>query len=119
MLAFIKLEHGHANPGRRMSIDARMPAWPRPLSSVDVPDVVTVTPASSLLSVLELMSRLHIHRVYVVDSRSRPVGVITQSDVLGLAYVHATMRAPPGALDSSGSLPRSPGSTLNMAPRSP
>ena len=32
---------------------------------------------------------------FVCVPPAQPVGVITQSDILGLAYVHATMRAPP------------------------
>jgi CBS domain-containing protein len=43
---------------------------------------VTVTPADSLASVLELLCVAHVHRVHIVDARRRPVGVVTSMGLL-------------------------------------
>jgi hypothetical protein len=56
--------------------------------ALNVDDVVapfTAIEASSRLSeVLELMRSHHIHRLYVVDDKYRPIGTATTSDVLNL-----------------------------------
>jgi len=47
-----------------------------------IPSSVFVTPADSLMKVVEKMALHHIHRVYVVDENQKPERVISQTDVL-------------------------------------
>ena len=50
-------------------------------------DVDTVGPLTPLRDIARKMVEDHIHRVYVVDERHRPVGVVLSTDVLAaLAY---------------------------------
>jgi len=42
---------------------------------------VYVAPASTLLDVVELMTKNKVHRVYVVDDAKKPVGVVSTTDV--------------------------------------
>jgi CBS domain-containing protein len=45
-------------------------------------DPVTVTPATPLRVVAQMMVDAHIHRVIVVDEEQRPVGIVASTDAL-------------------------------------
>jgi CBS domain-containing protein len=46
-------------------------------------DVVTVPASSPIGELARLMLDAHIHRLFVVDSERRPVGVVTSTDIIG------------------------------------
>lgn len=52
-------------------------------------DVVTVAPEDSLRDALALMTENHVTSLPVMDSKSRCVGLITASDILGFEEEHA------------------------------
>ena len=53
------------------------------------PRCVTVTPHSSLLKAMSVMSKARTHRVYVADSpNSHPRGVVTLTDVMRIFAVN-------------------------------
>jgi CBS domain-containing protein len=59
---------------------------------------VTVTPHSSLLKAMSVMSKARTHRVYVADSpNSHPRGVVTLTDVMRIFAVN-----PDGAEGDTG-----------------
>ena len=43
---------------------------------------LTCHPSDSLASVIQKLSASHVHRLYVVDSHHRPVGVVSMRDVI-------------------------------------
>lgn len=45
-------------------------------------DPVTASPTTSIASLAGMMRNAHIHRVIVVDSDRRPVGIVTSTDIL-------------------------------------
>ena len=45
---------------------------------------ITASPADTLISLMELMCVSHVHRVHVVNSKRRPIGVVTAMDVVRL-----------------------------------
>jgi CBS domain-containing protein len=45
-------------------------------------NLVTCFPDATLLEVMELVLRSHVHRVWVVDQQHRPIGLITLTDIL-------------------------------------
>lgn len=48
------------------------------------PPLVSVTPHSSLRQLLALLAGHRQHRLHVLDERSRPVGIVTATDLLRL-----------------------------------
>ncbi len=44
--------------------------------------VITVTPRDSMAALINLLCVTHIHRVHVVDTHRRPVGVVTAMDII-------------------------------------
>ncbi|WIA08566.1 hypothetical protein OEZ85_007995 [Tetradesmus obliquus] len=48
------------------------------------PPLVSVTPHSSLRQLLALLAVHRLHRLHVLDERSRPVGIVTATDLLRL-----------------------------------
>lgn len=46
-------------------------------------DAVTATPEEDILEVMETMERRRVGRVVIVDSRGRPIGIVTRTDILG------------------------------------
>ncbi len=46
-------------------------------------DAVTATPEEDILEVMETMERRKVGRVVIVDSRGRPIGIVTRTDILG------------------------------------
>jgi CBS domain-containing protein len=46
------------------------------------PDVVSVTPETSVLKVIQNMVNAHVHRVVVLDEERRLQGIISTMDVL-------------------------------------
>ena len=106
-----------------------------------MPAVLALPASAGLWDVLTLMTRHHVHRIYVIDDRKRPVarprpctppshaaayprrrrdggaaqGVVTQSDVLSMAYLHVSLPDTPVSLIrkasfrlTGGSVPGSP-----------
>lgn len=57
--------------------EARGPATPRGTGLV-----VTVSPKTTFIEVLQRLTPMHLHRVYVVDADNKPVSIITLTDVL-------------------------------------
>jgi CBS domain-containing protein len=63
---------------------------------------VTVSPADTLASLIELLCVSHVHRVHVVDAWRRPMGVVTTMDVLRrLLGPDATLLGLPGSATSA------------------
>jgi len=56
----------------------------RSLGCEDGQHLYFVRPGNTLRQVLSLFVKRHLHRAYVIDSLRRPVGVITQTDILKL-----------------------------------
>lgn len=54
-----------------------------PVGSIATRDIVTVAPDQTVAELAQKMLDAHIHRVIVVDEQSRPVGIVTSTDVLG------------------------------------
>jgi CBS-domain-containing membrane protein len=52
------------------------------------PRVVSVTPKDNLATVLNLLVRFRLHRVYIVDEHHKPVGVVTLTDILQELVMH-------------------------------
>ena len=46
-------------------------------------DAVTATPEEDILEAMETMERRRVGRVVIVDSRGRPIGIVTRTDILG------------------------------------
>ncbi len=98
---------GHARKERREHVPPVHSAWqvvdvqavPREeVRDYMTKDPVMVTPDTPIAELARQMTDAHIHRVIVVDSQDRPVGVVSTTDLLAaLAY------AGPGAPDGSGS----------------
>ncbi|GLC35046.1 hypothetical protein PLESTM_000273200 [Pleodorina starrii] len=63
--------------------------------------LVVATPASTFAEVVGMLVRHCIHRVYVVDEREVPVGIITCTDVLRKVVEVATEAAPPSPSSSA------------------
>ena len=61
-------------------------------------DMVTVAPADSLRDALELMTANHITGLPVMDGKSRCIGLITASDILGFEEEHAEESSQSGTL---------------------
>lgn len=56
------------------------------------PDPVTVKPNTLIPDVARMMLDAHIHRVIVVDSLRRPIGVVSSTDILAaVAYADYTL----------------------------
>jgi len=55
------------------------------------PDPVTVRPSANITQLARMMLDAHIHRLIVVDSQGRPVGIVSSTDVLAaVAYADHT-----------------------------
>jgi CBS domain-containing protein len=53
------------------------------------PDPVTVTPATPVGRIAQMMVDAHIHRLVVIDKNQNPVGIVSATDILGaLARFH-------------------------------
>ena len=51
------------------------------------PDPVTARPATSIRALARMMIDAHIHRIIVVDDEQKPIGIVSNTDVLAaLAY---------------------------------
>lgn len=61
-------------------------------------DMVTVTPSDTLRDALTLMTENHVTGLPVMDARSRCIGLITASDILGFEEEHAEERADEGMM---------------------
>lgn len=61
-------------------------------------DMVTVTPSDTLRDALTLMTENHVTGLPVMDARSRCIGLITASDILGFEEEHAEERAEEGMM---------------------
>jgi CBS domain-containing protein len=61
-------------------------------------DMVTVAPSDTLRDALELMTANHVTGLPVMDSKSRCIGLITASDILGFEEEHAEESADDGML---------------------
>jgi CBS domain-containing protein len=61
-------------------------------------DMVTVAPSDTLRDALELMTTNHVTGLPVMDSKSRCIGLITASDILGFEEEHAEESADGGML---------------------
>jgi CBS domain-containing protein len=61
-------------------------------------DMVTVAPTDTLRDALELMTANHVTGLPVMDSKSRCIGLITASDILGFEEEHAEESADQGML---------------------
>jgi CBS domain-containing protein len=48
------------------------------------PPLVSCSPSSTLRQVLALLAEHRLHRLHVLDERSRPVGIVTITDLLRL-----------------------------------
>jgi CBS domain-containing protein len=61
-------------------------------------DMVTVSPSDTLRDALALMTDNHVTGLPVMDSKSRCIGLITASDILGFEEEHAEERSEDGML---------------------
>jgi CBS domain-containing protein len=61
-------------------------------------DMVTVAPGDSLREALELMTENHVTGLPVMDGKSRCIGLITASDILGFEEEHAEESSDRGML---------------------
>lgn len=61
-------------------------------------DMVTVSPGDTLRDALALMTENHVTGLPVMDARSRCIGLITASDILGFEEEHAEERADEGMM---------------------
>ena len=61
-------------------------------------DMVTVGPADTLREALELMTANHVTGLPVMDGKSRCIGLITASDILGFEEEHAEESSDDGML---------------------
>lgn len=61
-------------------------------------DMVTVSPNETLRDALALMTENHVTGLPVMDSRSRCIGMITASDILGFEEEHAEDNAEKGMM---------------------
>jgi CBS-domain-containing membrane protein len=53
-------------------------------------DVVTTSPATPITELARQMLNAHIHRIFVVDSYRRPIGVVSTTDIVAaVAYANA------------------------------
>ena len=59
-------------------------------------DPVTVTPATLVADLAQMMVDAHIHRVVVVDAENRPVGIVSSTDILA-AVAHSAKRSLAGS----------------------
>jgi CBS domain-containing protein len=61
-------------------------------------DMITVSPSDTLRDALELMTVNHVTGLPVMDSKSRCIGLITASDILGFEEEHAEASSDQGTL---------------------
>lgn len=61
-------------------------------------DMITVSPSDTLRDALALMTDNHVTGLPVMDAKSRCIGLITASDVLGFEEEHAEDRAEDGMM---------------------
>jgi len=59
---------------------------------VMTPKVITCSPAASLLQVQQLMVKNNISRVLIVDENNKPVGIITQKDMIDFLVADKSKR---------------------------
>lgn len=52
------------------------------VSSVMTPDVITIGPDTPFKAVVELLNRHHISAVPVIDDEDRPIGVVSEADLI-------------------------------------
>jgi len=66
----------------------------------------TVAPTTNILTTAKLMSLLHIHRVWIVNPKGQPIGVVSMRDILEVVRSTAgdNGRVEPDAAYSSGTL---------------
>ncbi len=53
-----------------------------PVEKIGSTDVLTVPPSANLLSVVDIMEKLDVGRIPIVDESNHPVGIVTRSDIL-------------------------------------
>ncbi len=53
-----------------------------PVEKIGTTDVLTVPPSANLLSVVDIMEKLDVGRIPIVDEDDHPVGIVTRSDIL-------------------------------------
>jgi CBS domain-containing protein len=75
--------HGSGGGGGAVLASPRGPS-PEPLPLPLAGRVLCAQPTSSLANVIAALVRQRVHRVYITDSDSAPVGVVTATDVLNV-----------------------------------
>ncbi|GKZ13099.1 chloride channel protein [Haladaptatus sp. T7] len=53
-----------------------------PVEKIGTTEVLTVPPSANLLSVVDIMEKLDVGRIPIVDEENHPVGIVTRSDIL-------------------------------------